>query len=357
MDALFPPLATPRTTHYLSPGDIVKKPRKWKQDAGHAPRVKREAPDNRRRNNWRQPIADQDETDFRHMHWQRRRDQVRHAMATAGTCTHAMDRFDNCGAECVVEWSDEAQRYRLRASYCKCRHCSPCMKQKGNLIAMNLQAKIEAGPKEENDRFRFITLTLRHTTRPLAEQIADLQRHFRILRGSKLWKSSQRGGAAMIEVKLNARNEWHPHLHIISEGDFIRQHTLANEWMRITNGSFKVDVRKIDSKKDVAFYVAKYVTKGVNDEVWSVLNRAQEWITATRHLRTCATYGTWRGFKLTARNPVDEVKDWKAIGLLSRIADDARRGMLYALELLRHLGEAHQYDPGHVRNTSRTAPS
>lgn len=290
------------------------------------------------------------------MHWQRTRDKVRKTLVATGTSGHALDRFDNCGAECLIEWSDTAQRYRLRASYCRCRHCQPCMKAKSALIALNLKAKLEEGAANNGDRFRFITLTLRHTKRPLKEQIADLYEHFRKLRASPFWKRSQRGGAFMLEVKLNDRREWHPHLHIISEGDFIRQDKLANAWMQITDGSFKVDVRAIKTTKDAAFYVAKYVSKGTNAEVWDDGDRAQEWILSTKGLRTCNTYGTWRKFGLTKRHPTEVHTDWKPVTLLSRLAAEARNGSVHAVNLLCVLADALQYDPHKARGPRQAPP-
>lgn len=343
------------TRFSMTPGEeTARRRRKAKQL--EAQKYKRPPKEKKERfNPFRQPIADEDETDFRHMHWAKTRADVRRHLAATGTSTHALDRFDNCGAECLVEWSDTANRYRLRASYCRCRHCQPCMKAKGNLIAINLKQKLEAGAQRDGDRFRFITLTLRHTNKPLRDQIAGLYAHFRKLRNSKLWKLTQRGGAVMLEVKLNNRNEWHPHLHIISEGLHVNQARLANHWMEITDGSFKVDVRAINTSKDAAFYVAKYVSKGTNAEVWDNDDRAQEWITATKGLRTCNTFGTWRSYRLTARSETETFTDWKPVGLLTRITAQARAGSVHDLNLLMILADALQFDPHKQRQAKKAS--
>jgi len=309
-----------------------------------------------RPNLYRQPQSDDYEKLFRHEHWAAQRKTIRSHLAAAGTGGTALERWDNCGAECLIEWSDEAQRYRLRASYCKNRHCRPCAKSKAGLIAANLRNRLEQ-KATGNDRYRFITLTLRHSKRPLREQIRSLYSHFTKLRATKFWKRSQRGGAFMIECGWNKlTREWHPHLHIIGEGDFLRQDTLANEWMKITSGSFKVDVRAINSGKDAVHYVSKYVTKGTNDEVWSDDSAAQEWIIATRSLRTCATYGTWRGYKLMRPDKVHQVKDWKPIALLSRTVQNAIAGSLADMILLEHLCNALQYNPHKPREKRENSP-
>jgi hypothetical protein len=298
-----------------------------------------------RPNPFRQPIAHPWETEFRHVQWSAVREKVRHALGASGTSTKALDRFDNCGAECLVEWSTDLQKYRLRASFCRCRHCQPCQKAKAGLIAKNLKDKLQEGVKQAGDRFRFITLTLRHSKRPLTEQIKKLYSTWRTLRRSKIWKDSQRGGAVMFEVKLNDKKEWHPHLHIMSEGDFIRQDRLANHWMKLTGDSFVVHVTKIDSEKDVAAYVSKYVAKGVPDDIWSNTQLAIEWAVASKGLHTCATYGTWRGFKILKVDPSTVATDWKPIGLLTTIARQAEEGSIASLKLLEVLHAALQYDP------------
>lgn len=353
---LFPEAAKPIVKRWISPGDLPKKHNHRPRAANYAPREKKAPKDNRRPNPFRQPIGDPDELDFRHMKWSRIRGQVRQALKDTCCSTTALDRFDNCGAETLVEWSDTAQRYRLRGSYCHSRHCQPCAKARASLIAMNLKAKLEAGAQKDGDRFRFITLTLRHSAKPLAEQLEALRSHFRKLRSSPLWKGSQRGGAVMIECHLNDRDEWHPHLHIVAEGDWISQAQLANYWMELTNGSFKVDVRKIAGPKDVAFYVAKYVTKGTKDDVWDNPQRAREWVSATHGMRSCATFGTWRGFGLTHHDPATEHKDWKPIALLSRMCSNARAGSIADLNMLHILADAVQYDPSRRRQKRDTTP-
>lgn len=353
---LFGELA-PVTPRWTSPGDLPKVRRQVRRTPDQPRAARKQIEPARPHNPYRERIADPVETEFRHERWQGQRDKVMHAMADAGTSPSAMQRMQNCGAECLVEWSEELQRYRLRASYCRCRHCRPCAKAKGGLIAKNLKDRLAKGATKEGDRFRFITLTLRHSTAPLLDQVKELYRHFRVLRRSKFWQSSQRGGAAMLEVGLNPKGEWHPHLHIIGEGDFLKQDRLANHWMKITGGSFKVDVRAIASGKDAAAYVAKYVAKGTSDAVWNDHAKAVEWIVSTRGLRSCATYGTWRGFKLLGNDPAEAANDWKPIGLLTRIFAAAAANEEWAKHLFNALEDALQYDPERAQKKQPQPPA
>lgn len=275
------------------------------------------------------------ETSFRHSHWKIKRALVDAALESAGASTFELDRFRNCGSACTIETSPSTKKIRLRASYCKSRHCEPCMRAKANKIAGNLRNRLEQQP---DGRYRFITLTLKHNTAPLQQQIRRLYAAFKKLRRSGPWADSQRGGAAALEVKWKPETgRWHPHLHIISEGDFLHKRDLSNGWLSATGDSSIVDIRQLDSAKDAAHYVAKYVTKGTNAEVWHQQSVAQEWIIATKGVRTVATYGTWRGYKLL--QVTEEVTDWRPVSTLIELYNAIGRGEEWAMAMMTRLDE------------------
>jgi hypothetical protein len=283
----------------------------------------------------------EDEAWFRHHNWKEKRSLVIKALQASGTSSRGLDNFQNCGAECVIEWSEIEQKHRLRGSYCHNRHCEPCMRAKANLLAANLRNRLES---QKGGDFRFVTLTLRHTDTPLMDQIKRLNKCFAKLRSRKLWKNSQRGGCAILEIKWNAeKQKWHPHLHIISDGGFIKNFDLSEEWLHVTGDSSIVDIRRLSSEKDAAHYVAKYMSKGTNQAVWNDPAAAIEWVVATRGVRTCATFGTWRGFQLLKKN--EDAKDWVAVDLLRNVARRAREGEEAARHLLAILVDSKQYNP------------
>jgi hypothetical protein len=196
------------------------------------------------------------------------------------------------------------------------------MRQRANRLAANLKARLS---QQANGRYRFITLTLKHTTKPLKQQIRRLYRCFKHLRHSKIWKASQSGGAHILEVKWDSKSkQWHPHLHCISEGEFIHHADLSAAWLKITGDSFIVDIRSLKDGNDAAAYVAKYVGKGVNTEVWSSTTHSVEWLLATKGLRICATWGKWRGFRLMKANNAHT--DWKEVCTLDKLVAAFRNG-------------------------------
>jgi hypothetical protein len=299
----------------------------------------------RRREFLNRPPATASETIFRHSNWQYKRALVLAAMYRAGASPTQVDAFQNCGSGAIVEWCQETQQYRIRATYCKNRNCEPCARAKANLMAANLQEKLKDRKEHE---YRFITITLAHSDDPLRDQVNRLISSFRSLRATKMWKSHQAGGAYIIEIKWNPDTaEWHPHLHLIAQGDYLNQARLSEAWRQITTDSFVVDIKTLSSDKDAAHYVTKYVGKGTNLECWQNDAAAEEWITAMRGIRTMGTYGSWRGYKLLAK-PRDE-HAWKYVGSINGLYYNAAHGDASALRILEHLVEYKQYNPNRKR--------
>lgn len=298
------------------------------------------------------PAADPEEIDFRHSHWAVKRRLVNQCLILAGTGKTQIEAFENCGSDAWVKYSKEAERYKMVQNCCHNRHCEPCMRAKANLMAANLRNKLEERP---GLKYRFITLTLKHSDTPLRDQIDRLYSCFKKLRAERTWKESQTGGAAILEVKWNAdTGEWHPHLHLIAEGEFLRQQALAEMWYAITGDSFKVDIRLIHGSKDAVHYVSKYLGKGVNNEVWINGDAGIEWILAMKGTRTAATYGSWRGFKLL-EHPKDEYT-YEPIGRLTDIMRRANAGEPFYVRLIDVLRLNLQYNPHKKRDKKGDGP-
>ena len=298
--------------------------------------------------NYIQP-ATEEETKFRHAHWADKRAAVDRTLSEINTGERALTSFRECGGECTVEWSTELQRYRTRANHCKSRHCEPCQRARAHKLAANLKTRLDLAAK---GRYRFVTLTLRHSTEPLTNQLRHLYASFRRLRAMPIWKKSQHGGAFILEVKWNAkRREWHPHLHVITEGGWIEQRGLSNAWAKASNGSHIVDIRALQNGTDAAHYVSKYVTKGTSDAVWTDRSAAQEWIIATKGVRACATYGRWRGFKLMAAT--ETATDWKPVATLTTVIRQAAAGQAWAQAVLINLRPPGKADEVSKRSSPR----
>jgi hypothetical protein len=159
----------------------------------------------------------------------------------------------------------------------------------------------------------------------LRNQIKKLYVCFRKLRALPIWKQSQHGGAYFCEIEYDRETaEWHPHIHVTAQGVWIDNKALKAAWHEVTGDSFVVDVRRLKDNKETAHYVSKYMSKGTSSDVWFDHDVAQEWIVATKGLRVCGTFGSWRNIKLSGNH--DDPGDWDYVGRLTEIWDRARSG-------------------------------
>jgi len=296
--------------------------------------------------------ASNHETTFRHSAWAAKRRLVRAALLATGATSRALEAFDDCGACAVVEYCEDEQRYRVSAQHCKNRFCEPCMRAKANLMAANLRERLLTYKLGDA---RLLTLTIKHTDTPLKEQLTKLYADFSQLRKEKVWKNNVTGGMATLEVKWDPDTaEWHPHLHCIIEGDPMQKSRIADAWLRITGDSYVVDIKALNSSKDTAYYLSKYVSKGCNDAMWLNQNAAEEFVLAMKGRRTCMTFGTWRGFKLL-KKPSDD-RNWKRIGTLDYVVAQANEGHRWAIALIDLINRDLRYDP-HKKRSKEKPPN
>lgn len=171
-------------------------------------------------------------------------------------------RLAECLSASVVKANATGTDHRVVESRCKHRLCPRCSLFRVRQLAAHVRNVIADTPHP-----RFITLTLAHTSLPLAAQLKRLRRCFSKLRRSPVWKAHVKGGIYCIEVTFNsATNTWHPHIHAILSGTFFPKAALREAWHVATGDSYIVDISAPRSKHALANYIAKYVSKGNNVE-------------------------------------------------------------------------------------------
>jgi len=288
------------------------------------------------------------ELEFRHSGWRRHRAAIYRAMIENRVPPARLERFAFCGhAAWVYRTSGDNPTYKLKASYCHDRYCLPCQVSRAQQLAATLFSQLPAG------RLAFITLTIKHSDRPLADQLDFLTSSFRKLRTSKLWKASCDGGVAFVEVKMSKdRMRWHPHLHIIASASWIPQSDLAAAWHRITKTSFMVDIRPVTDRGKVKRYVTAYASKPMSYAPTNSPHKLQESIAALRGRRLCFTFGSWRTFKLVAR-PEPEL--WVPICSLPQLILRAKGGESFAVNVLAKLKKDQQWQLNQTK-TKRGPP-
>lgn len=256
---------------------------------------------------------------------------VKHVIPNEKTYKRAK-RMVDCGSSGTLYYDRNGRRMLMTPITCGVRTCPACCDRHRARIE-RIMGEMLGTPKP--NEWRFITLTLRSSRAPLAQQLDWLTASFRRLRQTTLWKQTQDSGRGVIEITWNANTqEWHPHLHIVGRGQFLAQPALSAVWRRCTQGSHIVDIRAIGSSKELSCYVSKYVGKppelaGAEDAGARLL----EWHRSLEGRRMVITYGKLPKLELSEdlENDDEIPPDAIPVGNIADIAADARAGDPWAL--------------------------
>lgn len=260
------------------------------------------------------------------------RSKILDALKLTDASDNAVHRFATCGTHAWVFANvTDPDNLQVRSDACRSRWCPVCSARRGSEIAGNMR-KIVAGKDT-----RLMTLTLKHSTSSLKDQLDRLYRCFLRLRRSRDWSQRVRGGIQVLEIKL-ARDgaSYHPHLHVIVDGEYYPHQLLSHQWWSITGDSKIVDVRRIDSTTDAVKYLTKYLSKPADQQLIDRPDRLAEVITQTKGRRFVFAFGTLK-ISLTRKPPDDS--QWMPIAPLSELIDRARKGDEFAVTLLDRLRE------------------
>lgn len=266
------------------------------------------------------PVTDI-EVSFRHSGWQDRRSRVLASLARIDPDSSRHSRFASCGSHAwVLQSVTDPDVYRVACNKCRDRLCIPCARARGRRVAARV------AELSQDREIRFITLTLRINWEPLSDQVTRLMRCFARLRRRVLWKSTQTGGVAFLELKRRPHNHtWHPHVHIITEGVFIEKRDLSKAWHEITGDSFIVDVRECKSSGHAAYYAAKYSGKAVHNGVENDPEMLDEAVLALKGRRLFTCFGTWS-------LPLDDdtvcPDEWRTVATLRTVLERSLGGDL-----------------------------
>lgn len=259
-----------------------------------------------------------EETLFRHSGWMSTRSRVYDALIRIHTPYRRLEQFACCGSNLWAERRDDGQDLRLRADCCHDRWCIPCARVRASTICANLSRW------REGRELKFWTFTLRHSRTSLSSQIDRLKRSFKELRRRDCWKEKISGGLYVMEVKTGEDGLWHPHLHVLVEGKYISQDTVARAWHEITGDSWMVFVTAVRDREGVESYLTKYLTKPMSHDIYLDPERLDEALVSLKSVHQVATFGSWRKLKLLS--PPDDAHDWRPIGSVLSLYQKAAEG-------------------------------
>lgn len=267
---------------------------------------------------------------FRHSGWHAARQAVRDAMLAANLPLRRVGRFASCGASAwVLQSTEEAGLLRLVPDFCHDRWCIPCARARSTRIVANLL------PHVDGQLLRFVTLTLKADNEGLRSRVDRLLKCFRRLRSRQLWRESVRAGVGFLEItRGRSGDHWHAHLHVLVRSTFIPQQALSDAWLNITGDSPIVDIRKVWSTGQVANYVAKYVTKPLDNATLKKPEFLVEALEALRGRKLLYAFGEWAKLKLL-KLPCDT--GWTLYASIDELEFRAAHGDDYALTVLTYV--------------------
>ena len=219
-------------------------------------------------------------------------------------------RFQQCGAYSWVSQDLVTGQLFLRGEACKLRICPVCRRGIQNRSANRVLDFMQQRP---DAKWQFQTFTLKHSDKPLRSQLDRLVRCFRKLRHRKLWREGVVTGYAVIEVtfhpadsvsptgRLRDRGEWHPHLHVVAQTEFIDWSLLRKAWFSVTGDSDNIDCQLVESARHAAHYVSKYIGKPPDLNLRADPKAAAEYYHALRSRRLLMPFGATAKHRLPPR--------------------------------------------------------
>lgn len=155
-------------------------------------------------------------------------------------------------------------RMTFRARGCNSRLCSWCNQSRRARMYARL-----ADTFRTCRELRFLTLSFKNTDRLERSHLLGLHKEFEYVRTILRRKGYTFGTyAAVLEVKHNGR-DWHPHLHILYDGDYIPQRLVSDALLSATKGRSRYayiervrqERRGVRSSNGALRYVLKYLGK------------------------------------------------------------------------------------------------
>jgi len=206
---------------------------------------------------------------------------------------------------------------KIMSSACRERWCPMCAGEKTAYAKGQTELYIKSLHSP-----RFLTLTLRHNDSNLKSQMEFLQDCFRRIRQRAYWKKNVTGGIWFLQVKRGKNSGcWHPHFHMLLDGNYLEAERLSALWELVTCGSPNIDIRRINDTAAAAGEVARYCARPAALAHMPMADRV-EVIEALHGKRLSGTFGTAKAITLTPPK-IESDDEWQQIGYYDRLMEDA----------------------------------
>lgn len=227
-------------------------------------------------------------------------------------------RMESCSREWVAYRHVPTRAVVMRSNRCRDRFCLVCMALRSRAMVRRYEDILS-----RVSRLRMMTFTVRSGA-GLAETLELLMSCWGRLMRRKAFKARVRGYLRSLEVTHTGAG-WHPHLHVLYDGEYWLFEELKNEWKLITGGEGSVDIRMNGSIKEALKYVVKPAgLKGLNQ------TQFEELVTVMKSKRSIQTGGTLRGLITDEELDADECmgvrEEYEVIGRLDLIVERYEAG-------------------------------
>lgn len=173
------------------------------------------------------------------------------------------------------------------AGYCRDRLCPTCMRRRASKVRSRL-----CGLVASMNAPRFLTLGERDNDDPLKSRMDRITAALRRFRRTDTWKRHVRGGVMVWEVTRNVeKGTWHPHVHLIIDGEFWPFEQLYAAWNACLGHTGSAKIEACHDRHRSARYLAKYLAKDAEVAFWP-RETIREFADGMHRRRLIATFGS-----------------------------------------------------------------
>ena len=211
---------------------------------------------------------------------------------------HLAAKVLNCHTEFHLFRCDQNHTWGKAANSCGVRLCPHCAHQKAATVGETVKGHIVG-----KTNLRYVVLSERNS-KNLKQGVDSLYAAWDRLRRSVFWKRHVVGCIAVLEVTYSEkRKDWHPHLNILMEGEYIPFQQLKLKWMKATQDRGrsthiqKADEGTVAELLKYTLKVAEYRDGGegrVLQFLFSDPRVLEEFLSVMYGVRAIRTYGSFR---------------------------------------------------------------
>ncbi len=230
--------------------------------------------------------------DALHEHYQVTRMAAYHALDDGGYgwLRKLAVRMGACGSIAAVFIEAESGKLHTWIHRCKVRCCPMCASIRSAGLGAEFGGVIR-GMKHPSH----LVLTLASSDRPLGDERRRILRMFRGLRNTDLWRRCVRGGFYVFEATWKSKSgQWHPHLHVVIDHEYMPHRALRRLWQGLTGDSSILHIHRIANREAAAHEMAKYAGKPQDLDSLPA-QQIREWMVAVRGARLVSKFGDCYG--------------------------------------------------------------